>query len=394
MADLRTYQRKRDFTKTAEPEGTKKGQRTAGAERLSGGLFCIQKHAASRLHHDLRLELDGVLASWAVPKGPSLDPKVRRLAVHVEDHPIDYGDFEGTIPKGEYGGGAVMLWDTGSWEPVGDARRGLEKGELKFRVAGERLKGGWVLVHTRGMSDGDENQWLLIKERDEEARPGEPDPWGPDDRSVSTGRTMDEIAAGAKPRKRREAAAPRVPSTAPLTLATLVDETPQTGDWLHEIKYDGYRIAARIDRGGVHLLSRNGLDWTRRFAGVAKALGALPTSGTWLDGEAVVFDERGVSDFGALQRVLKEGRREDVAYVAFDLLFESGEDLRELPLTERKLRLQRLLARGVAHHAVHVATTSREAEAPSSRRPACRVSRAWCPNAPTAPTRAGARASG
>jgi bifunctional non-homologous end joining protein LigD len=352
MAELRTYRRKRDFTKTAEPEGTKpdgtreKGRAQAAEdEALSGGLFCIQKHAASRLHHDLRLELDGVLVSWAVPKGPSLDPKVRRLAVRVEDHPIEYGDFEGTIPKGEYGGGTVMLWDTGSWEPVGDARRGLEKGELKFRVAGERLNGGWVLVHTRGKGNDEENQWLLIKERDEEARPGEPDPWGPDDRSVSTGRTMEEIAAGEKPRERK-AAAGAVPSTVPLTLATLATETPGTGDWLHEIKYDGYRIAARIDGSGVHLFSRSGLDWTARFSGVAKALGALPASGTWLDGEAVVFDERGVSDFGALQRALKEGRAEDVAYVAFDLLFEDGEDLRELPLTQRKLRLERLLGRG------------------------------------------------
>ncbi len=347
MADLRSYRRKRDFTKTAEPEGTKKqGGKAAGAERLSGGLFCIQKHAASRLHHDLRLELDGVLMSWAVPKGPSLDPKVRRLAVQVEDHPIEYGDFEGTIPKGEYGGGTVMLWDIGSWEPVGDARAGLEKGELKLRLAGERLNGGWVLVHTRGMSDEDENQWLLIKERDPEARPGEPDPWGPDDRSVSTGRTMDEIAAGAESRERPAAETRPVPSTVPLTLATLDSRTPDSGDWIHEIKYDGYRIAARVDRGGVHLLSRNGLDWTGRFTGVAQALGALPTSGTWLDGEAVVFDERGVSDFGALQRVLKKGRPDDVVYVVFDLLFEGGEDLRELPLTERKLRLERLLARG------------------------------------------------
>ena len=281
MAELRTYRRKRDFTKTAEPEGTKPDEaeekgpaEAAGAQRLSGGLFCIQKHAASRLHHDLRLELDGVLVSWAVPKGPSLDPKVRRLAVHVEDHPIEYGGFEGTIPKGEYGGGAVMLWDTGSWEPVGDARHGLEKGELKFRVAGERMKGGWVLIHTRGMGDGDENQWLLIKERDEEARPGEPDPWGPDDRSVSTGRTMDEIAAGQRPDRAAGAPAPPVPSTVPLTLATLVAETPETGDWLHEIKYDGYRIAARIDRGGVHLLSRNG--WTGRAGSPASRRRSAP----------------------------------------------------------------------------------------------------------------------
>ena len=217
MAELRTYRRKRDFTKTDEPEGASgKRPEAAGKERLSGGLYCIQKHAARRLHHDLRLELDGVLLSWAVPKGPSLDPKVRRLAVHVEDHPVEYGDFEGTIPKGEYGGGTVMLWDTGTWEPVGDAHHGLEKGELKFRLAGERLRGGWVLVHTRGSGDDEENQWLLIKERDEEARPGEPDPWGPDDRSVSTGRTMEEIAAGRAPRKRAgraKAARPRRPAT-------------------------------------------------------------------------------------------------------------------------------------------------------------------------------------
>jgi len=194
VAGLRAYRRKRDFSKTAEPEGSAEARTEAGdPERLTGGLFCIQKHAARRLHHDLRLELDGVLVSWAVPKGPSLDPKVRRLAVRVEDHPIEYGDFEGAIPRGEYGGGTVMLWDTGSWEPVGDARAGLEKGELKFRLAGERLVGGWVLVHTRGSGGDEENQWLLIKERDAAARPSEPEPWGADDRSVSTGRTMEEI---------------------------------------------------------------------------------------------------------------------------------------------------------------------------------------------------------
>ena len=361
MAELRTYRRKRDFTKTGEPEGASgKRPQAGGKERLSGGLYCIQKHAARRLHHDLRLELDGVLLSWAVPKGPSLDPKVRRLAVHVEDHPLEYGDFEGTIPKGEYGGGTVMLWDTGTWEPVGDPHKGLEKGELKVRIAGERLQGGWVLVHTRGSGDDEENQWLLIKERDEEARPGEPDPWGPDDRSISTGRTMDEIAAGKAPRKRarraRDGAAAdgaraggsrsRAPSTVPLTFATLVEEPPGDEGWLHEIKYDGYRIAAHIEEGSVRLLSRNGLDWTQRFAGVAGALAALPATGTWLDGEAVVLDERGVSDFGALQRVLKDGSPDDVTYVAFDLLFEDGEDLRELPLQERKRRLERLLKRG------------------------------------------------
>jgi len=361
MAGLRTYRRKRDFTKTDEPAGATGARPKAARAGRTGGLYCIQKHAASRLHADLRLELDGVLVSWAVPKGPSLDPKVRRLAVHVEDHPVEYGDFEGTIPKGEYGGGTVMLWDTGTWEPIGgDPRAGLEKGELKFRLAGERLQGGWVLVHTRGSGGEEENQWLLIKERDEEARPGEPDAWGPEDRSVSTGRTMEEITAGKKPGRGaaraggthvragadgHAGARPRVPASVPLTLATLTDAPPEGDDWLHEIKYDGYRIAARVDDGGVLLLSRNGLDWTARFPGVAQALAALPSSGTWLDGEAVVFDERGVSDFGALQRALKEDP-EDVTYVAFDLLFEDGDDLREQPLEERKRRLERLLKRG------------------------------------------------
>jgi len=361
MAGLRTYRRKRDFTKTDEPAGATGARPKAARAGRTGGLYCIQKHAASRLHADLRLELDGVLVSWAVPKGPSLDPKVRRLAVHVEDHPVEYGDFEGTIPKGEYGGGTVMLWDTGTWEPIGgDPRAGLEKGELKFRLAGERLQGGWVLVHTRGSGGEEENQWLLIKERDEEARPGEPDAWGPEDRSVSTGRTMEEITAGKKPGRGaaraggthvragadgHAGARPRVPASVPLTLATLTDAPPEGDDWLHEIKYDGYRIAARVDDGGVLLLSRNGLDWTARFPGVAQALAALPSSGTWLDGEAVVFDERGVSDFGALQRALKEDP-EDVTYVVFDLLFEDGDDLREQPLEERKRRLERLLKRG------------------------------------------------
>jgi len=369
MAGLRTYRRKRDFTKTDEPAGATGAPPQAARAGRTGGLYCIQKHAASRLHADLRLELDGVLVSWAVPKGPSLDPKVRRLAVHVEDHPVEYGSFEGTIPKGEYGGGTVMLWDTGTWEPIGgDPHAGLEKGELKFRLAGERLQGGWVLVHTRGSGGEEEDQWLLIKERDEEARPGEPDAWGPEDRSVSTGRTMDEITAGKKPRRRAartaakggrtggdgrtdghaeedDAARSRAPASVPLTLATLTDAPPDGDDWLHEIKYDGYRIAARVDDRGVRLLSRNGLDWTARFPGVKEALAALPSSGTWLDGEAVVFDERGVSDFGALQRALKEGP-EDVTYVVFDLLFDDGDDLRGLPLEERKRRLERLLKRG------------------------------------------------
>ena len=363
MGELRTYRRKRDFTKTDEPDGA--GSREAesrepeaqGGERPQGGMYCIQKHAASRLHYDLRLELGGVLVSWAVPKGPSLDPGNKRLAVHVEDHPVEYGDFEGTIPKGEYGGGTVMLWDAGTWEPAGDAIEGLEKGELKFRLAGERLRGAWVLVHTGGRRGRGENDWLLIKERDGDARRGEPDPWGPADRSVSTGRTMDEIAAGERPRRGtararlgaggdgREAAG-ALPSTVPLCLATLVEDPPEGEDWLHEIKYDGYRIAARLDDGKARLFSRNGLDWTARFTEVAEAIEGLPTDGTWLDGEVVIFDERGVSDFGRLQRYVRDGRPGDLTYVVFDLLFQNGEDLRGLPLKERKRRLHWLFERG------------------------------------------------
>ena len=351
MAELRTYRRKRDFAKTPEPQGGGDGR---------PGLYCIQKHAARQLHYDLRLELDGVLVSWAVPKGPSLDPKNKRLAVHVEDHPVEYGGFEGTIPKGEYGGGTVMLWDTGTWVPAGDPRKGLEKGELKFRVEGERLRGSWVLVHTGGRRGREDNEWLLIKERDEEARSGGPDPWDADDRSVSTGRSMDEIAGGEEPRRRsgrgtaeaagtprgRKSTAARVPDSVPLSLATLVESPPEGDGWVHEIKYDGYRIAARAGGGDARLFSRNGLDWTERFPEVAAALRTLPASGTWLDGEVVVFDERGVSDFGRLQRHLKDGRAGDLTYVVFDLLFQDGEDLRELPLSERKRRLRWLLGRG------------------------------------------------
>ncbi len=368
MGELGTYRRKRHFEKTAEPEGQSgRSPKGRGRDKLSGGMFCIQKHAARALHYDLRLELDGVLVSWAVPKGPSYDPRNKRLAMHVEDHPIEYGDFEGTIPKGEYGGGTVMLWDTGTWEPLeGDPREGLEKGEFKFRLEGERLRGGWVLIHTGGRRDRPENQWLLIKEGDDDARRGEPDPWGPEDQSVSTGRTMEEIADGKKPRKKAarpkaDAAgaggevdgaerggrtAVRTPSSVSLSLATLVDDPPEGGEWIHEIKYDGYRIAARVDGDDVRLFSRNDLDWTGRFKEVATALKGLPTSGTWLDGEVVVFDERGVSDFGRLQRYVKEGQPGDLTYVVFDLLFQDGEDLRGLSLRERKRRLHWLLERG------------------------------------------------
>jgi bifunctional non-homologous end joining protein LigD len=380
MAGLRTYKSKRDFSHTAEPEGAARTRRG----RSVGGTFCVQKHAARRLHFDLRLEMDGVLKSWAVPKGPSLDPRVRRLAVHVEDHPLDYGSFEGVIPKGEYGGGTVMLWDEGSWTPDGDGRRGYEAGELKFKLSGHKLRGGWALIRTagRGLREGGDGagtgsggdgtagdaQWLLVKERDEWARPGEPDPWGDDDRSVASRRTMAELARGdaaiwsaqadplaatahdgppaATAQGARPAAKARLPSRINASLATLVDEPPNGDDWLHEIKYDGYRILARLQQGKVRLFTRNAQDWTARYPAVARALADLPATSAWLDGEIVAFDKRGVSDFEALQQALSEGRYGELTYMVFDLLYLDGNDLRRLPLVERKERLAGLLADG------------------------------------------------
>lgn len=369
MSKLETYREKRDFEKTAEPQGARRSRhaRKSGA----GGVFVIHKHAARQLHWDLRLQMDGVLKSWAVPKGPSMDPAVRRLAVHVEDHPLEYGGFEGVIPKGEYGGGTVMLWDAGRWEPIGDADAGYRRGDLKFRLVGQRLQGAWVLVRLatrRPAGEGDEEggdagkDWLLIKERDENAKPGAADPWGDDDCSVTSRRTMEEIAAAVAPesvagRTMEEIAgavapAPRqwksgrsapLPDKAPLTLATLVDEPPEGEAWLHEIKFDGYRILARVSGEDVVLWSRNGLDWTARFPALAEELAGLDIEAALLDGEVVAYGPDGISDFGALQKALSERDDATLTYMVFDLLFAGGEDLRPLPLAERKARLGELL---------------------------------------------------
>ncbi len=358
MAGLRAYNSKRDFTKTAEPAGAHSPRRAPASAQV--GAFCVQKHAARRLHYDLRLEMDGVLKSWAVPKGPSRDPRVRRLAIQVEDHPLEYGSFEGVIPKKEYGGGTVMLWDAGRWTAVGDARRGYREGELKFTLSGRRLVGAWVLVRTRpGPGEEDKQQWLLIKERDEWARSGEPNLGRDDDRSSASNRTMAEIAAGAtdvarRPddgarqndgRRRPETPAKPPPETVGVSLATLVDEPPEGDDWVHEIKYDGYRILARLHGGGVRLFTRNGIDWTARFPALAKALEELPVGSAWLDGEVVAFDRKGLSDFSALQKALAEGQDEVLTYVVFDLLHHDGDDTRQLPLLARKERLVELLGR-------------------------------------------------
>lgn len=343
---LAEYHRKRDFGRTPEP----KGARMTG----TGARFVVHKHAARRLHYDLRLELDGVLKSWAVTRGPSLDPRDRRLAVEVEDHPLDYGDFEGTIPKGQYGGGAVLLWDEGRWRAEGDPRRGLKKGHLEFHLDGAKLRGRWHLVRLKRSEGDSRDNWLLIKADDDEAKTGKAADVGADrPLSVATGRDMEQIAAGEgkapKPgrsggrRARRKAADPLPDFVAP-QLARLAVRPPTGAGWIHEIKFDGYRIQARIDAGKVQLRTRAGLDWTGRFgAGLVGALAALPVASALLDGEVVVAGAGGASDFSALQADLSAGRSDRFDYYLFDLLHLDGRDLRGQTLLARKALLEPLV---------------------------------------------------
>jgi bifunctional non-homologous end joining protein LigD len=413
---LEIYRKKRKFGVTAEPRG-RKGQRR-------GDRYVIQKHAARRLHYDLRLELDGVMKSWAVTRGPSLDPGEKRLAVHVEDHPIEYNSFEGTIPQGEYGGGTVMIWDRGRWIPEGDPHKGYAKGHLDFVLEGAKLRGRWHLVRMRGRDRDRHENWLLIKGRDDQARSGrQADILEDEPLSVASGRSMDEITAGkgkervwhsnrsakaraadarpqtqrefraelqaqsrsrrnataapksdpkakskgrpaAKPPGKRKSAAkaampvaarrsaepvranPRrnaLPDFVPPSLATLHSAPPDGAEWIHEIKFDGYRIEARLDRGTVRLLTRKQLDWTHRFERIAKAVAALPADTALLDGELVVENEQGASSFSLLQTDLKDGREDRFVYWIFDLLHLDGRDLTREPLTVRKAALRRLL---------------------------------------------------
>jgi bifunctional non-homologous end joining protein LigD len=347
---LGRYHAKRDFARTPEPRGGTGGKRKP--RRGRGLSFVVQKHAARRLHYDLRLELDGVLKSWAVPQGPSLDRGERRLAVHVEDHPLDYDGFEGAIPKGEYGGGTVMLWDRGTWEAVGDPAQDYAAGKLKFRLRGMRLQGGWTLVRMGGKAK-DKDLWLLSKERDEHAST---DKGSGDDRSAISGRTMEEIAADPErvwhgnrsetsaaqsPVKRgRRSALPFVPPQ----LATLAASAPAGQEWLHEIKHDGYRVQLHLQDGTASLLTRNGHDWTHRFRNLPHMTQDLPGKAAVIDGEVVVLDERGVSSFARLKAVLSAGSPRPLVFFAFDLLHLDGRDLRDQPLLERKRRLERLLA--------------------------------------------------
>jgi bifunctional non-homologous end joining protein LigD len=399
---LERYREKRNFRATPEPRGRVVRGKT---KELS---FVIQKHAASHLHYDFRLELNGVLLSWAVPKGPSLDPHDKRLAMHVEDHPLEYGGFEGIIPPRQYGSGTVMVWDRGTWHPIGDPVAGYQKGHLKFELDGEKLKGGWDLIRTHGSKYGGKSgkqAWLLIKESDEYAKEGsaarivdeEPD-------SVVSGRSLEEIArdkanewhsnrsvaanvrggalADVVPAKARKAGKPsagkaprstgagranggkqaaqlspasaagakkaRMPRSLSPTLATLVDSAPTGDDWIHEVKFDGYRMVSRIDHGDVHVYSRNGKDWTAVLPSVVAALQRLDVDQAWLDGEIAVADAQGLTSFQQLQNALSNPRAKNISYFVFDLLYQDGYDLRGVALTERKQLLRALVGKSDA----------------------------------------------
>jgi len=390
MAFLKTYRAKRDFKKTREPRGGKPGK---------GHRYVIQKHAATRLHYDLRLELDGVMMSWAVTRGPSLVPGDKRLAVHVEDHPIEYNTFEGTIPKGEYGGGTVMIWDKGTWSPEGDPHFGMKKGHLDFSLNGEKLKGRFHLVRMRKRPGEKQEPWLLIKSDDEYAvHKDDADILEERPNSVTTGRSIDEIEAAGdrvwhsnraaddqpeakasrrrarsaksarsreksdktrKPAAKKSAAKKKrrravdlsaiagarkraMPDFVEPSLATLSNSAPDSRDWVHEIKFDGYRMQARIANGRVTLKTRTGLDWTARFTAVAEALQDISVGQAILDGEIVSQNAHGVSDFSALQEDLKAGRHDRMAYYVFDLLYRDGYDLTGAALTDRKEALSNL----------------------------------------------------
>lgn len=353
MAGLEQYHAKRDFRKTSEPAG-KVGRHKAGE---ADGIFVIHKHAATRLHYDLRLEHGGVLWSWAVTRGPSLDPHEKRLAVHVEDHPIDYAPFEGTIPKGEYGGGSVIVWDEGTWIPEGDPAAGMKKGHLNFELDGHKLHGRWHLVRLKPRPGEKRDNWLLIKSDDAAARPGE-DILEEEPRSVKSGFTVEEIgqgktARGERPKvwhsnkpasgKPKAAAENRLQFIEP-QLATLEKAAPSGDEWLHEVKFDGYRMQAQIAGGQVRLLTRTGLDWTDRFDGpVTQALAGLKCRDAVIDGEIVVLADNGVSSFALLQADLSARRADRFVYYVFDLMRLDGEDLRGEPLVERKQALAGLL---------------------------------------------------
>jgi len=364
---LETYNQKRNFKASPEPQGKLQQKRKA-----TGNSFVIQKHDATRLHYDFRLEMDGVLKSWAVTRGPSLVPGEKRLAVHVEDHPLDYGGFEGMIPKGNYGAGAVLLWDRGTWEPIGDPHKAYKKGHMEFELKGEKLEGRWHLVRM-GRKEGEKREnWLLIKGEDEFARAeGDKDILEEMPLSVKTGKTLDDVwgrkesaktSTGRRPAKTKPKAVPEPESAAIAVskirgakkarhpefiepqLAMLVKSAPSGKRWVHEIKLDGYRLQAHIEDGKVKLLTRTGLDWTHKFGGdIVAAFGKLAVRNAIVDGEVAVEAGSGATDFSLLQQDLSEGRDDRFTFYAFDLLYLDGYDLTGATLLRRKEALEKLL---------------------------------------------------
>src|SRR5262245_33149961 len=341
---LRAYREKRDFSKTPEPTG--------GAISAVGNRFVVHKHSATSDHYDLRLEVGNVLKSWAVPKGPSLNPADKRLAVQTEDHPLEYVDFEGVIPKGEYGGGAMIVWDTGVWAPMEDAEKSLEAGAFKFRLAGEKLNGGWMLARLKQKPGETRQNWLLFKEKDS-AADDKVDILAARPESVKTGRRIEELQEKSKPAQKPVKLKPgalagavkaALPNRIEPQLATPSSRPPGDDGWLHEIKFDGYRTMAHVSAGTVRLITRNGLDWTKRYGSLASAFKVLPNSDAIMDGEIVVLDEKGISRFAALQDALAKGAGEKLVFYAFDLVHLDGWDLTGVELEKRKGLLAELLA--------------------------------------------------
>src|SRR5208283_1854090 len=367
---LEEYRRKRDFRKTPEPAGAAPSRKKAAAPLA----FVIQEHKARRLHFDFRLELDGVLKSWAVPKGPSLDPGEKRLAVEVEDHPLDYGGFEGVIPEGQYGGGTVLLWDRGTWVPADpNPAAAFAKGTLKFELLGEKLRGNWALVRMGGKAARERRpNWLLVKERDDAAVSQSGDAVVADNPlSVETGRSLEMIA---RDRDRvwesgkgeatpslpldRIPGARRGPMPGSLKpqLATLATAAPAGPEWLHEIKYDGYRLFARIEHGKVRLITRNGLDWTDKFPDLAHAFARLPVDTALIDGELVHLASDGTTNFSGLQDAIASGKTNSLSFFAFDLVYRDGWDLTGASLEDRMAALGEIIppqAAGILRYSDH-----------------------------------------
>ena len=337
---LKTYREKRNFDITPEPAA-------GGVPNEEARTFVIQKHWATRLHYDFRLELDGTMKSWAVPKGPSFDPADKRMAVHVEDHPISYNTFEGTIPPGNYGAGKVIIWDKGVWIPLEDPHKGYRDGKLKFELRGHKLHGKWTLVRMKGRGDERQEPWLLIKEKDEYVRP------------ASQYSVVDEMPDSVKALADRPASAPpsasgppagarkaKLPEQLQPQLATLVDAPPRDSEnWIYEIKFDGYRMLTRAEGGRIKLATRNGNDWTRKLPHLQQALEAMELPDGWYDGEIIMPGDRVPADFQALQGAFETSRTGDILYYLFDVPFCAGHDLREVPLLERRAVLQRIVAR-------------------------------------------------